>query len=103
MPWLMSNPNEARSVETLIQVAERSPSEQREPAPSLMLCAVVQHVATLAQRLEVRGPVVGRVVIEVRASQDHTRGLNGTVQSQRGSNCAGPLPCPSRHCLVSRS
>jgi len=59
-----------------------------------MLCAVVQHVATLAQRLEVRGPVVGRVVIEVRASQDHTRRLNGTCPEPKRQQLRWSPPLP---------
>jgi hypothetical protein len=54
-------------VAAFIEVAERSASEQREPASALVLGTVVQHVAPLAQRFQVRGPVIGRVVIKVRA------------------------------------
>src|SRR5215203_3072938 len=60
-------------VAAVIEIAEGSASEQREPASALVLGTVVQHVAPLAERLEVRGPVVGRVVIKMRARQDHPR------------------------------
>ncbi len=60
-------------VAAFIKVAECSASEQREPASALMLGTVVQHVAPLAEGFQVRGPVVGRVVIKMRARQDHPR------------------------------
>ena len=41
-------------IPTLIEVTEGSAPEQPEPAPALMLGLVVQHVATLAERLEVQ-------------------------------------------------
>src|SRR5215207_8428529 len=72
-------------IPTLIEVAERSAPEQREPAPALMLRAVVQHVAALAERLQVRGPVVGWIVIEMRAGQNHAgRSDSPLPQPQRG-------------------
>ena len=72
-------------IPTLIEVAERSAPEQREPAPTLMLRAVVQHVAALAEGLQVRGSVVGWVVIEMRAGQDHARRPDSPLpQPQRG-------------------
>ena len=40
-------------IPTLVEVAECSAPEQREPAPALMLRPVVQHVAALAERLQV--------------------------------------------------
>jgi len=58
-------------IPTLIEIAERFAPKQREPAPTLMLRPVVQHVAALAERLQVRGSVVGWVVIEMRAGQNH--------------------------------
>ena len=47
--------------------------EIAEGASALVLGTVVQHVAALAERFQVRGPVVGRVVIEMRAGEDHAR------------------------------
>ena len=40
-------------IPTLVEVAERSAPEQREPAPTLMLRPVVQHVAALTEGLQV--------------------------------------------------
>jgi hypothetical protein len=36
-----------------------------------MVRAIVDHVAALAQALQIAPPVVTRVVVEVRRSQDH--------------------------------
>ncbi len=72
-------------IPTLVEVAECSAPEQREPAPTLMLRPIVQHVAALAERLQVRGPVVGWVVIEMRAGQNHAgRSDSPLPQPQRG-------------------
>src|SRR5215207_97184 len=72
-------------IPTLIEVAERFAPKQREPAPTLMLRPVVQHVTALAERLQVRGPVVGWVVIEMRAGQNHAgRSDSPLPQPQRG-------------------
>jgi hypothetical protein len=40
-------------IPTLVEVAEGSAPEQCEPAPALVLRAVVQHVAALTERLQV--------------------------------------------------
>ena len=63
------------------KVTEGSAPEQRDPAPALMLGLVVQHVATLAERLGFRGPVIGWVVIEMRAGQNHARVVASGLRS----------------------
>src|SRR4051794_21118315 len=57
------------------QVPDSLAPAQREPAPALMLRPVVQHVAPLAERLQISRPVLGRIVVEVSAGQHHSRGL----------------------------
>src|SRR5215217_6227561 len=64
-----------------------------------MLRPVVQHVAALTERLQVRGPVVGWVVIEMRAGEDHARRPDSPLpQPQRGklpewsASSVTPLP-----------
>jgi hypothetical protein len=94
-------------IPTLIEVAEGSAPEQREPAPALMLGAVVQHVAALAERLQVRGPVVGWVVIEMRAGQDHARRPDSPLPvvclvRRATASCRDPTSAhrPSGRCYV---
>lgn len=53
-----------------------------QPALAQMLHLVVENMAALAERLEVLRIVVTRVVIEVRAGQIHTGGLNHCVGGQ---------------------
>src|SRR4051812_43118837 len=68
------------AVEAQEQVPDGLAPSQRQPAPALMLRSVVQHVAPLAERLQVSRPVLGRVVVEVSAGQDHPRGLEWLAQ-----------------------
>lgn len=62
---------------TLEQIPQRLPPEQSSPASPLMLRSIMVHVAALAERREVLGRVVGRVVIAVARRQDHARGAYG--------------------------
>src|SRR5215217_1369594 len=86
-------------IPTLVEVAEGSAPEQGEPAAAPMLRPVVQHVAALTERLQVRGSVVGWVVIEMRAGEDHARRPDSPLpQPQRGklpewsASSVTPLP-----------
>jgi len=54
----------------LVQIPQRSQPEGIPPALPAMLGRIVDHVAALAERLQVRRRAVARVMIEVRASQD---------------------------------
>jgi len=53
------------------QVAQRLAHPVGEPAPAAMFVAVMQHVAALAEGLEVATAVIAGVVVEVGGSQEH--------------------------------
>jgi hypothetical protein len=55
-----------------------------------MVRAIVDHVAALAQALQIAPPVVTRVVVEVRRSQDHAG-----VPDLRGFDEIGPARRPT--------
>ena len=55
------------------QVSQRLPAPKCEPSPALVLGAIVKHVAALAEGSEVARAVVGRIVVEMRGGQDHSR------------------------------
>src|SRR4051812_49088143 len=59
-----------------------------------MLRFVVQHVAALAERLQVSGPVVHRIMIHMRARQEHPCALERLLQTVRGSQAAQRSPFP---------
>ena len=83
-----------------VEVAQRSSSEQGQPAPPLMLPSVMQHVAALTERFEVAGAIVGRIVINVRAGEEHAGHRIGSRHSLRGRNPLSALPLPSLHTLA---
>ena len=58
-----------RRVRSAKEIAECLAPKQRQPAPSSMLGAVMDHVAALAERREVARSVVGGVVIAVGGGQ----------------------------------
>ena len=57
----------------LVQVAQRPHTERIPPALPAVLGRIVDHVAALAERAEVRRRAVARIMIEVRARQDDIR------------------------------
>src|SRR3954469_867520 len=57
------------AIEAQEQVPDGLAPSQREPTAAPMLWPIVQHVAPLAERLQVPRPVLGRIVVEVRAGQ----------------------------------
>lgn len=100
----------------LVQVAQRPVAEAIPPALPAMLGRVVQHVAPLAQRREVRGRVITRIVIEMRAGQHdprhpHLRQRNPQRRDPAtlGRSPASPLAIPPtpvaqmRHALQMRT
>ncbi len=62
---------EAERVGPKEQVAERFAHTVGQPALTPVLIAIMQDVAALAERLEVRWRIVARVVIEMGAGQIH--------------------------------
>jgi hypothetical protein len=55
------------------QVTHSPPRSVGHCPPPQMLLAVVEHVAALAECLEIAGTIVGRVVVEVGRGQQHSR------------------------------
>ena len=53
------------------QVAQGPQPEHLAPSPPAVLLGIVEHVAPLAERREVAGLVVTRVVIQMRTGQNH--------------------------------
>ena len=53
------------------QVAEALAHPKGEPAAGLVLFAVVQHVAALAESRKISQPVISGVMIEMSCSQHH--------------------------------
>ncbi|VTZ51940.1 hypothetical protein MPC4_60029 [Methylocella tundrae] len=51
------------------QIAEGLAHAKRKPAPAAMLVPVMQHVATLAERLQVAQTIICRVMVEMRGRQ----------------------------------
>lgn len=60
-------------VDLVEQVSKGAKPEHLAPPSAAVLLSIVEHVAPLAERREVAGPVVAWVVVEVRAGQDHAR------------------------------
>ena len=56
-----------RRVWAVKQVAEGTPVMRVHPTPASVLRAIVEHVATLAQRRELMERAVTRIMVEVRA------------------------------------
>jgi hypothetical protein len=71
-----------RTVWTQEQVPDRLPFAQRQPPAFLMLSPVVNEMAALAQRLQVPRPILGRIMVEVGAGQDHLRLIPGEGRGQ---------------------
>ena len=76
------------------QVPQRSPPEQRPPAPTAVLRPVVLQVAALVPRCEVPARVVGRVVVPMRRRQDDSGGAQADrqVRERRRSSKAPARP-----------
>lgn len=55
-------------------MAQRLARAKGDPSPPAMLLGVVQHVAPLAERLQVPRPVVRRIVVEMRGREHDTGG-----------------------------
>ena len=67
---------------------------QREHAPPPVLRAVVKHMATLTQGLQISRPVVGRIMVKVRSRQRHPGCANSDVVAHSSSE-AGQGPSAS--------
>ncbi|NGM37384.1 hypothetical protein G4G93_26305 [Methylobacterium sp. DB0501] len=78
-------------VRSLEQVAHSLSLEQGAPAPALMLVAVVQHMAALAERRQVGVLVVGGVVVAVGRRQHHL----GDPDPSEQVFVAQPMPEPT--------
>ena len=72
------------------EIAERTAQKVSDPPLRQMVRAIVDHVAALAQALQIAPPVVTRVVVEVRRSQDHAG-----VPDLRGFDEIGPARRPT--------
>src|SRR5919202_3718192 len=72
----------SRAVHAEEQVPEGFAPAQGQETPPPVLLAVVEHVAPLAERLQVPRPVVRRIVVQVRRGQHHTRGPAGYISRQ---------------------
>lgn len=79
------------------QVTHGFAPEQRPPTAALMFRPVVVHVASLAERGEVRVGVVGCVVIPMGGCQHYTGRANGAeiLDRRQGSECSSPSVAPS--------
>ena len=55
------------------EVADCPVAKEGQPTPTLVLGPVVKHVAALAERGEVAGPIVRGVVVPVRRGEGHAR------------------------------
>ena len=72
----------SRAVHAEEQVPEGfAPTQGQETLPPVLL-AIMEHVAPLADRLQVPRPVVRRIMVQVRRGQHHTRGPAGYVSRQ---------------------
>ena len=92
-PWL-------RAIKTQKQISYGVSHAQREQAPPPVLLAVVKHMATLAQGLQISQPVIGGIMVKVRSRQRHPGCANSYVvahssskagQSASTSIAPGPL------------
>ena len=72
------------------QIAERAAQQISEPPLRQMVRAIVDHVAALAQALQIAPPVVTRVVVEVGCSKN-----NAGVPDLSGFDEIGPARWPS--------
>jgi len=84
------------AIKTQKQISYGVPHSQRKQAPPPVLLAVVKHMATLAQGLQISRPVVGGIMVKVRSRQRHSGCANSDVvsrktQSPSTSVAPGPL------------
>jgi hypothetical protein len=84
------------AIKTQKQISYGVSHAQREQAPLPVLLAVVKHMATLAQGLQISRPVIGGIMVEVRSRQRHPGCANSDVvsrktQSSSASIAPGPL------------
>ena len=84
-----------RTIKTEKQISESVPHPKREPTPTLVLVAVVNHVAPLAQSLEISRPVVGRVVVKVSSPQHDSGCANRDVVPDSSGKPASAAIAPS--------
>jgi len=71
------------------------PALEREPSPSPVFRRVVEHVTTLAERFQVAGPVVARVMIQVRGRQENPCRANGPISRGGGRHTARRMAVPA--------
>src|SRR5271154_138601 len=67
-----NKPSLGPAVRTEEQIAKCAPQQIGNPPLRQVVRAIVDHVAALAQALEIALPVVARVVVKVCGGQDHT-------------------------------
>lgn len=82
------------------EIAERPAPAECHPALGSMMLAVVQQMASLAKRVEIAQPVIGRVMVEVRCGEDDARaaatgGLEQIRPAGRAVASVTPPACAS--------
>jgi hypothetical protein len=90
-PWLPA-------IKTQKQVPYGVPHSQREQAPPPVLLAVVKHMATLAQGLQISRPVIGGIMVKVCSRQRHPGRANSDDVANSSKAAQSPsasiAPCP---------
>lgn len=104
---LFSSASRLRAVKARESISFRLAHAQRDPAPPIMVGAIVEHVVALAERLQVSRPVVGRIMIQIGRRLDDRGGSDRSGLGREGEagargRCAGsgfpPPACTSRPC-----
>src|ERR671933_115143 len=86
----------SRAVHAEEQVPEGfAPTQGQETLPPVLL-AIMEHVAPLAERLQVPRPVVRRIMVQMRRGQHHAGRSPGDVRRQS----LGPGQAPNRPILA---
>ena len=79
-----------RAIEAQKQISYGVAHPQRERAPPPVLLAVVKHVATLAEGLQISQPV-GGIMVEMRRRQRHPGRANGDVVSHKAQSSSATV------------
>jgi hypothetical protein len=83
------------TIKTEKQISYGVPHLQREQAPPPVLLPVVNHMATLAQGLQISQPVIGGIMVKVSGRQRHPGRANNDVvacsSSKAGQSPSAPI------------
>jgi len=88
------------AIKTQKQISHGVPHSQREQAPPTVLLTVVEHMATLAQGLQISQPVIGGVMVKVGSGQHYRGRANCDVAANSSGKAASACIAPGPFVLI---